>query len=109
MLRLNRPERLNAINEVMQSELKQAFESLGSDTTVSAVVLTGEGRGFCSGIDVRDFGPGMLEGDGSGHRPAAVSGVDGGTAAGDLGLAAACDCGRQRPVCRCRIGVVSGR
>lgn len=61
MLRLNRPERLNAINEVMQSELKQAFESLGSDTTVSAVVLTGEGRGFCSGIDVRDFGPGMLE------------------------------------------------
>ncbi|HUL98027.1 MAG TPA: enoyl-CoA hydratase/isomerase family protein [Mycobacterium sp.] len=61
VLRLNRPERLNAINEAMRSELTRAFDTLATDTSVNVVVITGEGRGFCSGIDVRDFGPGMLE------------------------------------------------
>lgn len=61
VLQLNRPERLNAINDVMRSELMQALTSLAADTSVSAVVLTGAGRGFCSGIDVRDFGPGLPE------------------------------------------------
>jgi enoyl-CoA hydratase/carnithine racemase len=60
-LRLNRPHRLNAINEVMVGELEHACAMLGRDRQVNVVVLTGAGRGFCSGIDVRDFGPGMLE------------------------------------------------
>ena len=60
---LNRPERLNAINEVMRDELLQTFATLGSDHSVLSVVLTGAGRGFCSGIDVRDFGAGMLDAD----------------------------------------------
>jgi enoyl-CoA hydratase/carnithine racemase len=61
VLRLDRPERLNAINEVMVSELMHACADLGADPQVKVVVLTGAGRGFCSGIDMRDFGPGMLE------------------------------------------------
>ncbi|GBG36537.1 enoyl-CoA hydratase/isomerase family protein [Mycobacterium montefiorense] len=61
ILRLNRPERLNAINAVMQSELIQVFGDLADDGSARAVVLTGTGRGFCAGIDMRDFGPGMLE------------------------------------------------
>lgn len=61
VLRLNRPERLNAINETMQSELATALTDLGADRTVHAVVLTGAGRGFCAGIDVRDFGPAVPE------------------------------------------------
>jgi enoyl-CoA hydratase len=61
VLRLDRPERLNAINEVMVSELMHACTDLGTDPQVKVVVLTGSGRGFCSGIDMRDFGPGMLE------------------------------------------------
>jgi enoyl-CoA hydratase len=52
---LNRPKRLNAINAVMRGELIETLESVGED--VNAVVLTGAGRGFCSGIDMRDFGP----------------------------------------------------
>jgi enoyl-CoA hydratase len=60
-LALNRPERLNAINEVMRDELAQTFSALAADTSIRAVVITGSGRGFCSGIDVRDFGPGMLD------------------------------------------------
>ncbi|OBI41285.1 enoyl-CoA hydratase/isomerase family protein [Mycobacterium sp. E796] len=57
VVRLNRPERLNAINEVMQSELHTALGDLESDRSMRAVVLTGAGRGFCAGIDMRDFGP----------------------------------------------------
>jgi enoyl-CoA hydratase/carnithine racemase len=61
VLQLNRPKKLNAINQVMRDELIQVFADIAKDTSVSVVVLTGMGRGFCSGIDVRDFGPGMLE------------------------------------------------
>ncbi len=60
-VQLNRPERLNAINGVMLAELKQALAGLATDTSVHAVVLTGAGRGFCSGLDLRDFGPGVPE------------------------------------------------
>lgn len=59
VVRFSRPERLNAINEVMLGELEQACAQLASDNGVLAVVLTGAGRGFCAGIDVRDFGPGV--------------------------------------------------
>ncbi|WP_424078695.1 enoyl-CoA hydratase/isomerase family protein [Mycobacterium sp.] len=61
VLQLNRPERLNAINEVMVGELKQTLAAIAADPSVKAVVLTGAGRGFCSGIDMRDFGPGIPE------------------------------------------------
>ncbi|WP_082971182.1 enoyl-CoA hydratase/isomerase family protein [Mycobacterium sp. 852002-51971_SCH5477799-a] len=61
VLRLNRPQRLNAINEAMQTELHDAFQDLAADTAAHAVVLTGAGRGFCAGIDMRDFGPSMVD------------------------------------------------
>jgi enoyl-CoA hydratase len=61
VVRLNRPQRLNAINEAMQSELAQTLAELATDRAVHAVVLAGAGRGFCSGVDVRDFGPSMPE------------------------------------------------
>ncbi len=61
VLHLNRPERLNAINEVMLFELTDTLADLASDTSVRAVVVTGAGRGFCSGIDLRDFGAGIPE------------------------------------------------
>jgi enoyl-CoA hydratase/carnithine racemase len=61
VLRLNRPDRLNAIDEIMQIELVRTLAALASDRSVHAVVLTGTGRGFCSGLDVRNFGPGMLD------------------------------------------------
>jgi enoyl-CoA hydratase len=57
VLRLNRPERLNAINATMQTELTTALADFTTDPAVRAVVLTGAGRGFCAGIDMRDFGP----------------------------------------------------
>jgi enoyl-CoA hydratase len=61
VVRLDRPKQLNAVNEVMVAELRDTCVTLGAQPDVHAVVLTGAGRGFCSGIDMRDFGPGMLE------------------------------------------------
>jgi enoyl-CoA hydratase len=59
VVQLNRPKQLNAINDVMVGELMQALAALATDATVNAVVFTGAGRGFCSGLDMRNFGPGM--------------------------------------------------
>lgn len=61
IVRLNRPQQLNAINEAMQAELRDALGDVAADPAVRAMVLTGAGRGFCAGIDMRDFGPSMLE------------------------------------------------
>src|SRR5574341_1955229 len=52
---LNRPERLNALTFQVYAELRDAFRALDSEPGVRAVVLTGAGRGFCSGGDVEDI------------------------------------------------------
>jgi enoyl-CoA hydratase len=51
---LNRPERLNAINWQMVEELEETFRWLRAHSEVRAVVLTGEGRAFCAGLDIKD-------------------------------------------------------
>ena len=61
VLQLNRPDRLNAINEIMRDELMLTLATIGADASAKVVVLTGAGRGFCSGIDVRNFGSRTLE------------------------------------------------
>lgn len=50
---LNRPDSLNSLNSAMRRELLAAFKTTARDDAVRAVVLTGEGRGFCSGADLR--------------------------------------------------------
>jgi methylglutaconyl-CoA hydratase len=50
-LRLDRPEKHNALNDVMIRELRQATEKLAVDNTVRVVVLTGTGKSFCAGGD----------------------------------------------------------
>jgi enoyl-CoA hydratase len=55
VLRLSRPDRLNAINATMRDELHDTVARLSADIDVKAVVLTGDGRGFCSGLDIRHF------------------------------------------------------
>ncbi|HEX7177962.1 MAG TPA: enoyl-CoA hydratase family protein [Pyrinomonadaceae bacterium] len=52
---LNRPERLNALTFEVYRELTDAFAALRSESEVRAVVITGAGRAFCSGGDVRDI------------------------------------------------------
>ena len=52
---LNRPEVMNALNREMYAELEQAFRDAHRDPEVRCVVLTGNGRAFCSGDDVKQI------------------------------------------------------
>jgi len=66
-LTLNRPDRLNAFSPAMLLGLGEALQRLSGDPTVGAVIITGAGRGFCAGGDVkamaegREFGGTTLE------------------------------------------------
>jgi len=53
LITLNRPERLNALTREMVAELNAALDRLAQDSECRAVVLTGAGRGFCSGQDMQ--------------------------------------------------------
>ena len=50
-VRLNRPEKYNALSPQMFDAITEAGESLIDDVSVRAVVLSGNGRGFCAGLD----------------------------------------------------------
>ena len=54
-LSLNRPEKRNAVNRAMIEALDGALASVESDKNIRAVIIKGEGRGFCSGLDLRDL------------------------------------------------------
>ncbi|HEV2676768.1 MAG TPA: enoyl-CoA hydratase/isomerase family protein [Aliidongia sp.] len=53
---LNRPHRLNAIVPELLDDLNHALEAADRDPAIRAIVLTGAGRAFCSGDDLKDFG-----------------------------------------------------
>lgn len=53
-LTLNRPERLNALNEQMFRELNQALVDVAEDSEIRVLVLTGAGRAFCASADIKD-------------------------------------------------------
>ena len=52
---MNRPERLNAWTYQMGAELQRAIERGNDDANVDVFVLTGAGRGFCAGADIKDL------------------------------------------------------
>lgn len=56
VLTLNRPDRLNAWNSRMRSEMRDAVEDAAGDSQVRVLVLTGAGRGFSAGEDVSEMG-----------------------------------------------------
>jgi enoyl-CoA hydratase/carnithine racemase len=54
-VRLTRPDKINALDPAMFAAIVDAGEALKSDPSVRAVVLSGEGRGFCAGLDFSSF------------------------------------------------------
>ena len=53
---LNKPEKLNALDDVMIADLWKAVDRAKTDRNVRVIVLTGAGRAFCSGADIGNFG-----------------------------------------------------
>src|SRR5262245_49526842 len=68
---LNRPERRNAITGRMLQQLTVALHDVESDPEVRCVLLTGAGKGFCSGLDIKD----TLAGTGIGSSPESFDGA----------------------------------
>ena len=57
---LNRPERLNAIDSAADAALEDIWNAIDEDPAIRCVVLTGAGRAFCAGADMKEEGPGGL-------------------------------------------------
>src|SRR3954463_9649103 len=76
-VRLNRPDRLNALDIATFEALAETGDALAADPSVRAVVLSGEGRAFCAGLDFAGFA--AMAGDGPSGRGSGGSGGDGGT------------------------------
>ena len=55
---LNRPDRLNSVNAQVSQEFLSALDDVEKDDDVRVLVITGAGRGFCSGADVRGMAGG---------------------------------------------------
>ena len=60
-LLLNRPQRLNAINEEMPCEIRAAVEWANANDEIHVIVVEGAGKGFCGGYDLADFAEQHLE------------------------------------------------
>ena len=58
---LNRPDKLNAYTGQMGAEITDAFNRADSDDNVRAIIVTGAGRAFCAGADVREGVQAFLE------------------------------------------------
>ena len=55
LISLNRPEKLNALSVHLQTELSDALSAAAADSSVRVLIVSGEGRAFCAGLDLHEF------------------------------------------------------
>jgi enoyl-CoA hydratase/carnithine racemase len=63
-LRMNAPEKLNALSDGMLAALQTEFDALAGDRSIRAIVLSGEGKAFCAGHDLKEMTAGRQAADG---------------------------------------------
>ena len=69
VLTLNRPDRLNAVDNVMRRELEDVTRKAEADPEIWTIVVTGNGRGFCSGADLKARAEAELRGESAAYPP----------------------------------------
>ena len=96
IITLNRPEAMNAINGALSHGLLNAVKTLDEDDSLTAGVITGSGRGFCSGMDLKAFSRGEDIGPlttfiRSGSSKPLIAAIEGFAIAGGCEIALTCD------------------
>src|SRR5438046_9063501 len=56
---LNNPDKLNALGEPMDTEMREAIEAYNQNPEIGAIVLTGAGKGFCAGANIQGWDKGI--------------------------------------------------
>jgi enoyl-CoA hydratase len=127
VLTLNRPSALNALSRALMAQISDAIDALQADPAVRVLVLTGAGKAFCAGLDLKELGSGQA-GLGAGENgvtardPVAalarftgpvIGAINGAAVTGGFELALACDVLLASPLARfadthARIGVAPG-
>ena len=124
-LTLNRPQAMNALSRELRGALAEAFRELARDRETGVVILTGAGRAFCAGLDLKELGSGSreraLEGREAdsvaeliaGSSQPVIGAINGAAVTGGFELALACDVLIATPEARfadthARVGILPG-
>jgi enoyl-CoA hydratase/carnithine racemase len=100
VITLNRPEALNAMNQELSEQLYESWERFMAEDDALVAVLTGAGRAFCAGADMKEAAEAARTGQPLRFRPMypasqitkpAIAAVNGACAGGGVGYALACD------------------
>ena len=121
VLTLNRPQAMNALSHELRAAVASTFDELEADADIGAVVITGAGRAFCAGLDLKELGTAPAAGLSDGDMIAAlrrfrgpiIGAINGHAITGGFELALACDVLIAAPTARfadthARVGILPG-